>query len=62
MTADERRELQRLRRQRDQLHAALRDLVTSGLLGLIPGADYTEIHRRDIRKAARLVKRIQQTL
>lgn len=58
MTPTERR----LRRDCAALLDALESLVILGNLGLVPGANYAEIHRKDLRKAERLVKRIRATL
>lgn len=46
-------------RQRDALLAALSSLVVKGELGLMPGMAYAELHRDELRKAARIVKRIR---
>lgn len=62
MTPVERREMQRLRRQRDALLDQLETLVVMGGLGRCPGMDYVEIHWRDIRKAERLVRRVRAAL
>lgn len=62
MTPAERREMQRLRRQRDALLDQLWSLVIRGNLGLMPGMTYAEIHRDDIRKAERLVERVRRHL
>lgn len=55
----ERREMQRLRRQRDALLDRLAALVTAGNLGACPGMGYVEVHRDEIRKAERLVERLR---
>ena len=60
MTPTERREMQRLRRQRDALLDALQSLVTMGNLGWCPGADNVEIHCDHIAKAERIVKRARR--
>lgn len=62
MTAAERREMQRLLRQRDALLDTLASLVNLGNLGLMPGMAYAEIHGDDLRNAERVVKRMRKQL
>lgn len=59
MTPAERREMQRLRRQRDALLGRMAALVVAGKLGSCAGMDYVEIHRTEIRKAESLLKRVR---
>ena len=58
MTPAERREMQRLRRQRDALLGRMAALVAAGKLGSCANMDYVEIHRTEIRKAEILLKRM----
>lgn len=59
MTPTERREMQRLRRQRDALLIELQSLVTQAGLSLFKGAAYAELHRDAIAKADRLCRRMR---
>ena len=61
MTPTERREMQRLRRQRDALLTELQALVTRANQSLFPGATYAELHLAPIRRAERLCRRIRAT-